>query len=261
MADGSLSNAEIEAYGLHKLPAGSEPDYQAMMHVNAQKARWGDLEPAFTPIFEFCRAYTMTSVERMYALYKAVEYVVKADIPGALVECGVWKGGSMMLAAKTLLSLGVSDRMLSLYDTFEGHPMPDRAIDISIFGENAADEWKPNWARCDLRDVSDNMRSTGYPLNLIDLWRGRVEETLRFWDEVPLAPNPIAIARLDTDWYSSAKIELDVLWPKLSRGGVLILDDYGHYLGQRKAVDEYFADKPAVLMHRVDYSCRTIIKP
>lgn len=254
----SLTDAEIDAYGLTKLPAGSDIDYQAMMMINEKTVRWGDMEVGFYPIFEACRRYTMTSVERMYALYKAVEYVVKAGVPGNIVECGVWRGGSMMLAARTLLKCGDASRILTLYDTFEGHPKPDREVDISIFGENAADVWHEGWAAVSVGEVLTNMESTGYPRGRMLFVKGKVEDTLpKIVDE----SWPIAIARLDTDWYAGAKVELEVLWPRISSGGVLIIDDYGSYKGQRKAVDEYFADKPAVLMQRIDYSCRTIIKP
>src|SRR3990172_2905041 len=78
------------------------------------------LEARFLEIYEKCKPYTMTSKERMYALYKAVEYITTAKIPGDFVECGVWKGGSAMLIAHTLLSLKETNRKIWLYDTYEG---------------------------------------------------------------------------------------------------------------------------------------------
>jgi hypothetical protein len=83
-------------------------------------SQYQDLDPEFLGIYKRCQPATMTSVERMYALYKAVEYVVDAGIPGDFVECGVWRGGSVMLMAATLLAKGVTDRKIHLYDTFEG---------------------------------------------------------------------------------------------------------------------------------------------
>lgn len=86
--------------------------------------------------------------------------------------------------------------------------------------------------------------------------KGKVEDTLR--DERNL-PEKIAVLRLDTDWYESTKVELEVLYPRLRPGGVLIIDDYGYWQGARKAVDEYFADRP-VLLHRIDHTCRVMVK-
>lgn len=219
------------------------------------QAKFADMDAAFWPIYDRVREYTMTSVECRYDLYKAVEYVVRAGIPGAIVECGVWRGGSMMLAAYTLLAMGDTTRGLMLYDTFEGLPYPDGDHDIDILGNYAADRWREGWIKVDEREVARNLESTGYPFGRVQLIKGMVENTL------PMQPpaGPIAIARLDTDWEASTRVELEHLWPKLSVGGTLIIDDYGHWLGARKATDEFFADKPA-RMTRIDYTCRAIQK-
>src|SRR5919112_280289 len=83
-----------------------------------------DLEPAFLDAYAACRHATMTSIERMYALYQATRYVAARDIPGDLVECGVWRGGSVMLMATALLAVGRADRTIWLYDTFDGVTPP-----------------------------------------------------------------------------------------------------------------------------------------
>jgi hypothetical protein len=232
---------------------GAEPDYQALMRAQHERAGNADMDAEFFPLYEAARQFSMTSIERLYDLYKSVEYVVRAEIPGGIVECGVWKGGSMMMAALTLLKLGATDRELVLYDTFEGHP-PVEPIqgNTDIFGGDGAKEWQPAWAKVSLEEVAENMRLTGYPIERIGLVKGMVEDTLPATAE---SLKCIAIARLDTDWYAPAKVELEALWPRLSKGGLLIIDDYGHYKGQRQAVDEYFAGKP-VKLTRIDYSCR-----
>jgi len=99
------------------------------------------------------------------------------------------------------------------------------------------------------------MASTGYNMNRVHLHRGLVEETIpRF------APDRISILRLDTDWYESTKHDLVHLWPRLSPGGILIIDDYGHFAGARDAVDEFFASQP-IFLFRVDYTVRMAVKP
>ena len=210
------------------------------------------------------RAYTMTSPERLFSLIGAARYIAAARIPGAIVECGVWRGGSMMAAAFALLDAGESGRELYLFDTFEGMSAPT-AHDVAIDGQSAAALLQAPrstaadspWCYATLPDVQAALARTGYPVERIHYVQGRVEDTLP-----ARAPRPIALLRLDTDWYESTRHELEHLYPLLSPGGVLIIDDYGHWGGCRKAVDEYFAARGIrILLNRVDYTGRIAIKP
>ena len=123
----------------------------------------------------------MTSVERMTALINAVTYVVENDIPGDITECGVWRGGSMMTIALTLLAHGDRSRALYLYDTFEGMSAPT-ADDKSLAGISADELLKKDrpgtgiWCYASLDDVRANLLSTGYPedrIHLIHQGQGR----------------------------------------------------------------------------------------
>lgn len=214
----------------------------------------------FSQLLAKCRPFTMTSKERMFSLYGCVEYVVRAGIPGDFVECGVWRGGSAMLIAHTLLALGIHDRRICLYDTFEGMSAPSE-LDKDFRGQDAqsmldagTDQKEKVWCVADLADVQRNMGTTGYPSPLVTYWKGKVEDTIP-----RSAPDRIALLRLDTDWYESTKHELTYLYPRLEAGGVLIIDDYGHWQGCRRAVDEYFAEDP-ILLSRIDYTGRVGIK-
>jgi hypothetical protein len=218
------------------------------------------MPPEFLSLYDRCAPFTMTSVERMYALYEAIRYVRAAEIPGDVVECGVWRGGSSMLAALTLAQLGVS-RRLWLYDTFEGMPPPG-LHDVRYTGERAEESLDPtqrlagvsnDWAWATRDDVESNMRSTGH--EGLELVEGKVEETIPAH-----APDTIALLRLDTDWYESTHHELEHLYPRLAPGGVLIIDDYGHWQGARRAVDAYFRERP-ILLNRIDYTGRIAVKP
>jgi O-methyltransferase len=213
-------------------------------------------DPIFEAIFERCKPYTMTGRERMYALYKAAEYVAKNQLEGAFAECGVWRGGSSMLVALTLLHHGDRTRPLYLYDTYEG--MSEPTDDDKDFQGNTAKNLLDGaekgtdanvWCFADLQDVTQNMASTGYPMEHVHLVKGKVEDT------IPSAspPGNIALLRLDTDWYESTKHELEHLYPSLRRGGVLVIDDYGHWAGCKKAVDDYFRDG-GILLNRIDYT-------
>jgi len=221
-----------------------------------------DNDEKFTRVYEKCKDYTMTSKERMYALYKAVEYIVNSKLPGDFVECGVWRGGSAMLMAHTLLQMGEADRKIYLYDTFEGMPEPTE-VDyvVSDTRIRAVDRWKKDqkgdynkWCFSPLPEVKGNMLSTGYPESNIIFVKGKVEDTIP-----ETIPPQIALLRLDTDLYDSTKHELIHLFPLLTENGVLIIDDYGFWAGTKKAVDEYFADKP-ILLSRIDLAGRLGIK-
>ena len=239
-------------------------DHQAAAQSYQHKTGFDDVEPEFRVIAERVRPYTMTSYERMYALYKSVEFIVNSSISGAFVECGVWRGGSMMLVAHALLKRGCLDRDIYLFDTYEGLPRPDADVDVDIWGNRAIDGWLPrqtgnfssHWAEASIDDVRNNMLSTGYPENKIHFIKGMVQDTIP-----SLSPSNIALLRLDTDWYASTHHELNHLFPRLAHNGVLIIDDYGHFKGARKAVDNYLTENNLnLLMHRIDYTGRMMIK-
>jgi len=208
------------------------------------------------------KPWTMTSHDRIFALIVAVRYLVDAGIPGDVVECGVWRGGSMQAIARTLLSADAAVRALHLFDTFEGMPPPTDA-DRRIKGGPTAQELMARqprsglvWAIAGLEDVRDGMSQTGYPADLIHFHRGRVQDTIP--DQ---APQRIALLRLDTDWYESTKHELEHLYGRLEPGGVLIIDDYDYWEGSRKAVDEFIANTGARLMLVPIDTGRIAIKP
>lgn len=205
------------------------------------------------------RPWTVTSAERIYSLIQAVRYVSANGIEGAIVECGVWKGGSMAAVARTLLQIRDLQRDLYLFDTFEGMSEPTTQ-DVDYEGRRASDVMRENPAyKCadaPLESVRKVLYETGYPKERIYFVQGRVEETIPGH-----APDMIALLRLDTDWYESTKHELEQLFPRLAYGGVIIIDDYGHWKGSRQACDEYFAqNRIPILLNRIDYTGRIALK-
>nr|MBV6630674.1 class I SAM-dependent methyltransferase [Oceanococcus sp. HetDA_MAG_MS8] len=219
-------------------------------------------------IISAIRPYTMTSLPRIAALLDAVRYCVQRDLDGAFAECGVWRGGSILAMILTLQEMGVDNKDIFLYDTFEGMTMPSNN-DTSPYERPALDSWKNSIGRGERpwkeffeesgfneNNVRDLLMQTGYPASRIHFVRGPVEETLP-----TQAPEQLALLRLDTDWYESTKHELLCLYPRLAHGGVLILDDYGHWHGSKQAVDEYFSQyAEPVLLTRIDYAARLVIK-
>jgi O-methyltransferase len=221
-----------------------------------------DLDPAFAPLYERCRPFTMTSIERMYALYEAVRYLVRAGVRGDIVECGVWRGGSIMLAALTLMQQGDSARRLYLYDTFEGMTQPgdddrdlfDRPARRAL-ADGGMQEFS-QWCRSGLDEVRRNMESTGIDPSRVVYVRGPVEQTIP-----GTMPEAAALVRLDTDWFQSTYHELTHLYPRLAAGGVLIIDDYGHWRGAREATDRYLREHhEPILLQRIDYTGRLGIR-
>ena len=215
----------------------------------------------FLDIYDHCKEYTMTSVTRMHALYNATRYIINSGVAGDFVECGVWRGGSSMLVARTLLRLNERDRTLHLYDTYEGMPDPTEE-DVDVTGTpakillNESSRRDKIWAQAGLDDVRANLMQTGYPNSKLQFVKGMVEQTIP--DSIP---NKIALLRLDTDWYESTYHEFVHLFPRLSRGGVLIIDDYGHWRGAKLAADRYIEETGAkLLLNRIDYTGRMAVK-
>ena len=208
------------------------------------------------------RSWTMVNREGLNALIQATAYVSHHGIEGDIVECGVWRGGSMQAVARTLLAQGDQERHLYLFDTFEGMPPPSE-FDVRHDGSSARDLLAQDesrrshvWAVAGLEDVRKGMETIGYPAERIHYVKGRVEETTP-----ALAPSRIAILRLDTDWYESTRHELEHLYPRLVSGGVLLIDDYGHWAGSRKAVDEWLEEhNERLLLSRVGKG-RLAVKP
>lgn len=199
----------------------------------------------------------MTSPEARAAMAAAVRKADDEQIAGDIVECGVWRGGNIVIAR--LLSPG---RTCWLYDTFTGMTEPG-PLDVSRKGKSALDGYHRRqdagvgWCAASLDEVKTALSETHtFDEGRLRFVVGDVAETLL----VPAnLPDRIAVLRLDTDWHASTRLELEVLWPRLQRGGTLIVDDYGHWQGCREAVDTFFAEKHQPIL-KVDYTVRMMVK-
>jgi len=237
---------------------------QGLHHLGLDVRRYPPaLAPDFSAetreIIQRVRPFTMTSPERVAALCDGVRYLCRHHIPGAIVECGVWKGGSMMAVALSLNQLQRQDRELYLFDTFSGMSEPS-ALDVDLTGKSAIQLLREEdkavsdsvWCYAGLEEVKEAVYSTHYPPEKIHFIPGKVEDTLP-----EAAPPQIALLRLDTDWYESTYHELTHLFPRLAAGAVIIIDDYGHWQGARQAVDQYLQENNIpLLLNRVDATGR-----
>jgi O-methyltransferase len=203
-----------------------------------------------------------SGVEAPWALYQSIEYIVRHGIPGDIVECGVWSGGSMLLAAHALLHFGDTSRRIWLYDTFTGVPKPE-AVDARWDGVPVLPTWEHHnktggrWAYGGTQEhVREVVCSSGYPVDQFVFVEGMVEETLQ-----ATRPESISLLRLDTDLYRSTYLELVHLYPMISAGGILLLDDYGGFQGVRVAVDQYFDEtRQPIFLSRINAGVRLAVK-
>lgn len=218
---------------------------QEQLLINIGVESTADVDPNFPAVYDKCKDHTLTSFKTMYAMYQAASYVAKAGIDGDYVECGVWKGGSSMIAALVFRQHGSIERNFYLYDTYAG--MPDIGSHDADLGTGPFQMVMDLTTRvrgghagvfyASEEEVRRNMRSTGYPDDKVLLVKGMVELTIP-----GQCPEKISLLHLDSDLYQSTYHELTYLYPRLAKGGVLIIDDYGSWKGSRKATNQYFGE-------------------
>ncbi len=223
--------------------------------INIVEATEYDLET-----LRIASGISMQSVERLWALINSTRFIVQNNIPGDFVECGVYKGSSAVVIARTLISLGIVDRKIWLYDTYQGMTEPtkfDKKHGTDLTAKELLDSQEIGngeniWAYSSIENVVKILGELDYPIERFLLVKGDVALTLN-----QNVPDCISLLRLDTDWYESTRFELETLYPLVSPGGVVIIDDYGHWSGSKKAVDEFLEDqKLAPLKHYLDYGGR-----
>jgi len=204
----------------------------------------------FSRLYRSVRPYSMSGNARLRGLYWAIQHVVSHDVPGDIVECGTARGGSAALMGLTLKELRAR-RLLWVFDTFEGLPAPskrDPDLDVAnLYTGSCVGTFD---------EVQELFEKLGI-LRDTHLIKGLFQTT------VPKSEvGPIAVLHLDGDWYDSVRVCLDHLYDRVSSGGVIQIDDYGHWEGARAAVDD-FMNKRAIhaRLRRLDYTGRQMIKP
>jgi hypothetical protein len=221
------------------------------------------------------RGVSMVSEVGLLSLWRQAQFCETRSIPGAFVECGVWKGGACALMALANLEYGNARRHIHLFDSFADICQPDPAVD----GDRAiqeAEKWgglrredltgalrsmtgfyahKGGAGRLD--DVRDLLeRQIGYPSEFLHYHEGWFQDTLPQASE---ALGAISLLRLDGDYYAATKICLDHLAHRVSRNGFVVFDDYGAYEGCRRAADEYLVAKGHGFLHRVTHDIHYIV--
>jgi O-methyltransferase len=191
------------------------------------------------------RNYTAVLAPRLAALYRLSKEVERSSLAGDIVECGVYNGGSSALIASVCLVSKNTRRNVWLFDSFEGLPPP-----TEMDGKKAMEcGW---WCHGDLKKVRKIYSKLKIDPSRVHVVKGWFHETF------PTAETgPIALLHIDADWYDSVKLCLDRFYDLVQPGGYIVIDDYGHWEGCRKATDEFLSRRcPGTELIRVDYTGR-----
>tara|TARA_Y100000031_G_scaffold103504_1_gene113665 strand:- start:145360 stop:146136 length:777 start_codon:yes stop_codon:yes gene_type:complete len=210
------------------------------------------IEQGFIDLYKKYHEFSMVKWPGLYTAYRAANYIKAHKIEGDIVECGVWKGGCTAILAE-ILKDEKAPRDFYLYDTYEGMSAPtevDRSMSTNISANKLYHQYDEQWSVGSLDTVKQVMGETGYEPRKLHYVKGKVEDTIP-----KTIPKKIALLRLDTDWYESTKHELEHLYDLLVPGGVLIIDDYGSWAGSKKAVEEFFKDRPMPFMNYDAHTC------
>ena len=198
-------------------------------------------------ILQLIPKYTKVSVKRLINLYRLVQKVNQLNLPGDIVECGVWNGGSAAI-------MGVADRddetsgkvrQLWLFDSFRGLPPPSNKD-----GKQAKAAYFSGWCQGEPEKVKQIFRRFRLSLQHVNMIAGWFDETLETADL-----QTIALLHIDADWYASVKIVLETFYDKVVEGGFVVLDDYWRWPGCREAVTDYLREHQiqGVVLKRSDW--------
>ena len=242
--------------------ANSKATFYEKKVYNAHKKNfYKNLPDGFKQYFSDIKDSTMLSRERLFAFYNSINYVIEKNIQGDVVEVGCWAGGSICMA-RANLNKKLSDpssRVVYGFDTFEGHHRPN-SEEVDVWGNNQAEQYDnikeigEKWADADIDKVKRLFVNVLGSMEGVELVKGKVEKTSRNHKI-----DKISVLRIDVDWYEPTLASLNQFYPLLSTNGVVIIDDYGHHSGSKKATDEFFANKPQNWFY-TDYSCVSTLK-
>jgi O-methyltransferase len=232
----------------------NEVEWTAKLSMDQCRQRCPDVrDPLFWDIYEKWRGETLIPPERLVSSYAALRTALTNGVEGAIAECGVFRGGSFCFFIDVVGELFGPTREFWAFDTFEG--FPEGVEDVVLGDKTFKSEM---WHTDNFYSIfTRNLARTKYPKDKIIVVKGSVLETIP-----AQAPDQICFLHLDTDYYESTLHELVHLYDRVSRGGAIEVDDYGHFEGCRRAVDEFLTGKvPQPMMFRSgDYTGRIILK-
>lgn len=198
-------------------------------------------------ITKIIRPYTLVGPERIHNLFVLAQRIEDEQIPGDVIECGVCNGGTAALLAR-FATRSQLNRTMWLLDSFQGMPAPT-AEDADGPGADAAKDHIGK-ERGEINRVRKVLEQAGADMSRVKILPGWFVDTLP-----SVASSKIALLNIDADWYQSVKLCLETLYDRVVTGGFVSLDDYGHWPGCRRAVDEFFqARQIKASLQRADYT-------
>ncbi len=217
-------------------PTPPDPWNDGLLEVDAKPGRNRD-----SP------AHSMVGLLRLENVRDLVQRTIDQGTPGDFIETGVWRGGCCILMRGVLAANLINDRKVYIADSFQGLPTPNAALFPADYGAN----WHtlPGLA-VSLEEVRSNFDRYGLLDDQVVFLKGFFSETLPKLDA-----GPFALIRLDGDMYKSTYLALKYLYPKVSIGGFVIVDDYGAIAQCRQAVDDYRATNDIdEAIHQIDFT-------
>jgi len=225
-----------------------------------------DLQSEFETAFRLVRSNTMLNRQRLALVFELARHFVRTGTAGSFVECGVWKGGAVGMMAYAAKLAG-QERGLHLCDVFDDIGEPDWRVDgeraVREVGgkEHAQGRLQPVRGAYDHKGGHGTIeacrelleRRIGCSPARLHFHAGWFQDTL---PRLAATISPIALLRVDADWYASTRVALMSLYPCVVKGGAIVVDDYGGYDGCRKAVDEFLAERELhPFLNHVDEEC------
>jgi hypothetical protein len=215
-------------------------------------------------LFRTVRDHTMCSIQRLDNMYRLAKSVEQKGLVGAIVECGVWKGGCAGVAAAVVREAGYR-RFVHLFDSFEGLPEPgsEDGAEAAAYSGGVSSGVLKSTGKC----IGTRGEVEDLLFNKLSIDRAKVSFHVGWFQETlpkdHAAIGPISLLRLDGDWYDSTRVCLKYLYPMVVSGGYVILDDYGHWEGCRKAFEEYRTSEGLgeLTLVRIDYTGVYFSKP
>ena len=179
--------------------------------------------------------FTMVTNKNLMTLYRLVERINNLNLPGDIVECGVWNGGSaaVMGLANEATSGRIGDRRIWLFDSFQGVP-PATERD----GPVERKSYFEGWNKGDISKVKQVFAKLEVSLDRVTIVPGWFQDTLR-----TASVEHVAILHIDADWYDSVKIVLDMFYDKVVPGGFVILNDYNTWEGCNHALNDFLTER------------------
>lgn len=220
--------------------------------ASRRRASFPEIEDAlFWSCYDRSKDYSLVHVTGFYNVYQSLLYISRNGLKGAAVECGCFLGGVAIFIGLLRAQLGLAQMEIILFDTFNGPPVGSSDVARGTIVKTPSQ--LPNYRQ----KVPQTIDAIVGSLEGYRFVEGLVEDTLPTTET-----GDVALLRLDTDFYSSTAIELNILYPRLVRGGVLIVDDYGLFQGSRRATDEYLATlSHPPLLNRIDEGVWAGVKP